>query len=160
MAITKVFQDAIPKTENRHYQQVNNADGTISLVDVTEYEQEGTYLNAETLNGYTNELNEAMETHTEEMNEAIARVTTTEVAKTLLASGWSNKTYNLTVSGVTTTSIQELLPSLTITQTQLEALQGANIIDGGQSANTIVLKAMGDIPKIDIPIRVLLRGVA
>lgn len=147
MAITTVFKDAIPNTEYRHYQQINNGDGTVSMVDVTEYEQEGTHLNAETLNNYTNELNQALES-----------VTTTVVEATLLASGWSSNTYTLTVNGVTDTSIQEITPSTSITQEQLEALQGANIVDGGQSTNTIILKAFGDVPTVDIPIRVLLRG--
>lgn len=86
----------------------------------------------------------------------------TLVDKTLLASGWTGSTapftYNLEVAGVTTTSNQELLSTTDITQAQLEALQSANIVDGGQLLNTIILKAYGDKPTIDIPIRVVLRG--
>lgn len=85
-----------------------------------------------------------------------------EVPKTLLASAWVGAsapyTLALTVDDVTTTSEQVLLPSTAITQTQLAALQVANIQDAGQSANTINLKAWGTKPTIDIPIRVILRG--
>lgn len=86
----------------------------------------------------------------------------TEVTATLSSASWAGAsapfTYDLTVSGVTTTSNQEILPSTSITLTELEALQGANIIDAGQSTNTINLKAFGTKPTVDIPIRVILRG--
>lgn len=77
---------------------------------------------------------------------------------TLLASGWTGTTYSLSVNGVSANSNQEVLPGLNITAEQLEALQGANIQDGGQSANTIILKAFGDVPAVNIPVRVIVRG--
>ena len=80
------------------------------------------------------------------------------VSATLSADGWSNGAYSLAINGVTATSNQEVLPGLDITSEQLTALQGANIQDGGQAMNTITLKAFGDIPTIDIPIRVIVRG--
>ena len=82
----------------------------------------------------------------------------TIVTATLAANGWSNGAYILTVSGVTATSNQEILPAVDITAEQLEALQAANIQDGGQAAGNITLKAYGDVPTIDIPIRVIKRG--
>ena len=85
-----------------------------------------------------------------------------ETSVTLLAASWSGDsapyTYSLTVSGVTSTSTNDLNPSLSITSEQLEALQLANIVDGGQSTDTIVLKAYGTKPTIDIPIRVHVKG--
>lgn len=84
------------------------------------------------------------------------------VTATLLAASWIGDaapySYALTVSGVTATSNQEVLPALNITAEQLEALQGANIQDGGQAANSMTLKAYGDKPTIDLPIRVIKRG--
>ena len=57
------------------------------------------------------------------------------VNATLSADSWSGDsapyTYTLSVSGVTATSNQELLPALHITDEQLTALQSANIQDGG-----------------------------
>lgn len=79
-------------------------------------------------------------------------------AATLLAAGWVGQTYTLAVSGVTATSAVELLPALGITEDQLEALQEANLQDGGQSAGSITILAFGDVPVIDIPIRVIVRG--
>lgn len=88
--------------------------------------------------------------------------TSETVTATLLAASWTGDaapySYTLTVSGVTATSNQEVLPALNITAEQLEALQGANIQDGGQAANSMTLKAYGDKPTIDLPIRVIKRG--
>lgn len=77
---------------------------------------------------------------------------------TLLSTGWTGDTYTLSVAGVTAGSAQEILPALAITEEQLEALQGANIQDAGQSAGSITLKAFGDVPTIDLPIRIIKRG--
>ena len=82
------------------------------------------------------------------------------VAATLAAASWADGAYTLAVSGVTATSNQEILPAVDITQEQLEALQAANIQDGGQSSGKITLKAFGDVPTVDISIRVILRGDA
>lgn len=88
---------------------------------------------------------------------AVAEKSTT-VEVTLLANGWVEKEYSLMMEGVTADSYQEILPAIGISEEQLEALQGANIQDNGQADNTILLKAYGDTPVIDIPIRVVLRG--
>jgi len=79
---------------------------------------------------------------------------------TLLPSAWIDGSYTINVTGVTATSIQEILPAVDITAEQLEALQVANIQDGGQSAGNIILKAFGDVPTINIPIRIIVRGDA
>jgi len=88
----------------------------------------------------------------------------TELALTLSTASWAGTaapfTYALTVTGVTVDSNQELVPSTDITQTQLEALQAANVQDAGQASNIINLKAWGEKPSVDIPIRVILRGDA
>lgn len=44
------YKDFIASTENRHYRQINNGDGTISLVDETVYTQEGDKVSAGVLN--------------------------------------------------------------------------------------------------------------
>ncbi len=77
---------------------------------------------------------------------------------TLYAASWSDDAYALSVSGVAANSAVELLPGLDITEDQLDALQSANLQDGGQSAGSITLKAFGDIPSIDLPVRLIVRG--
>ena len=90
--------------------------------------------------------------------------TSMTVDATLLADSWVGDaapyTYTLTVDGVTAFSNQEIIPAANITWDQLIGLQGTNMIDGGQSVNTIILKATKNKPSIDIPIRIILRGDA
>ena len=85
----------------------------------------------------------------------------TVVTKTLLALNWSGTSvpyrYELTVDGVTANSNQEIMPADGITDEQMYHMQGANLQDGGQSANKIVLRAFGVKPSIDIPIKIILR---
>lgn len=84
------------------------------------------------------------------------------VSTTLLAASWTGEeapySYTLAVSGVTLTSNQEILPPVDVTQEQLDAMQLANIQDGGQQAGEIILKAWGVKPTVDLPIRVIVRG--
>jgi len=86
----------------------------------------------------------------------------TLVSTSLSASAWtgSDAPYSQTISvaGVTATSANELLPGASITADQLDALQSANIQDGGQAAGHITLLAYGDKPGIDLPVRVIVRG--
>ena len=79
------------------------------------------------------------------------------VALTLEASGWDSTTKIYTVSDprISTSSIQDFNPAVGITNTQLEALQKANIQDGGQDAGHAYLKAYGELPAIDIPVTVM-----
>lgn len=81
---------------------------------------------------------------------------------TLLSSNWVGDSapfiYTLGVSGVTATSLQEVFPSSTATTEQFTAWQGASIADGGQADNTLILKAYGTKPTVDIPVKVVVRG--
>ena len=77
---------------------------------------------------------------------------------TLSASSWSSGAYTISDSLITASSNQEVLPATTITAAQYNALSKAQIIDGGQSAGKLTLKALGTVPTIDIPIRVIFRG--
>ena len=85
----------------------------------------------------------------------------TVVNKTLLASNWFGTSvpyrYELAVDGVTKTSNQEIMPADGITDEQMYHLQGANLQDGGQDTNKIVLEAFGVKPSIDIPIKIIMR---
>lgn len=92
-----------------------------------------------------------------QLNDRLSEVeNVSTVNVTLAASSWSGSTYIATVNGVTSTSNQFIIPALDITSEQFEALQGASILDAGQSENTIILKAFGEIPTIDLPIRVII----
>lgn len=49
--MAKVFQDQIPPAGGRKYQISANADGSSNITDITQYQQDGTPLTAEFLNG-------------------------------------------------------------------------------------------------------------
>ena len=77
---------------------------------------------------------------------------------TLTAASWSSGSYTISDSLITASSNQEIIPAVGITADQLKALQKAMIVDGGQSAGSLTLTALGTVPTIDIPIRVIFRG--
>ena len=82
----------------------------------------------------------------------------TTISTTLYAETWNNGSYTITNDLITSTSNQELIPAVGITADQYKAVGAAMIVDGGQSAGSLTLKALGTVPTIDIPIRVIFRG--
>lgn len=74
---------------------------------------------------------------------------------TLYAANWSNGVYTITDSRIDSTTVQEFLPAIGITDDQLAALQSANIHDNGQDNGHAYLKVYGATPSIDIPIRII-----
>jgi len=77
---------------------------------------------------------------------------------------WTNDTYTLTetdvaaLAAVTAATAWEVLPGLSATDAEIEALQGANLLDGGQAAGSITIRAKDGAPTIDVPIQIILRG--
>lgn len=88
--------------------------------------------------------------------------TGTTLLVTLASASWTGTaapyTYTISNSAITATSTQELSPATDITADQLTALQNANIIDGGQAAGSMTLKAFGEKPSVDIPVRIIVKG--
>ncbi len=88
--------------------------------------------------------------------------TGTAFSATLASASWTGTaapyTYTISNSAITATSTQELSPATDITADQLSALQAANIIDGGQAAGSMTLKAFGEKPSVDIPVRIIVKG--
>lgn len=88
--------------------------------------------------------------------------TGTTLSVTLASASWTGTaapyTYTISNSVITATSTQELSPATDITTDQLSALQAANIIDGGQAAGSMMLKAFGEKPSVDIPVRIIVKG--
>ena len=87
---------------------------------------------------------------------------------TLAAASWNNPTAGLYTIATANLAILsnvadantsvEFQPAVGITTVQIQALQAANVQEYSQSAGTIVLKAHGTVPTIDIPIRINVRG--
>lgn len=88
--------------------------------------------------------------------------TGTTLSVTLASASWTGTaapyTYTISNAAITATSTQELMPATDITADQLTALQNANIIDGGQDAGSMTLKAFGEKPSVDIPVRIIVKG--
>ena len=83
----------------------------------------------------------------------------TAVNDTLLATKWLNGVYTWSNSNIkTATQLIELLPSQSITEEQLIALQLANIVGTTQAVGSITFKAYGEVPSIDIPVVFIVRG--
>lgn len=90
-------------------------------------------------------------------------IKSSDVSVTLLASGWDTSgdwpKYTLALAGITADSNQEYLPPVNPSAEVVEALQVALFQDGGQAAGVAYILAYGEVPTIDLPIRVILRGV-
>lgn len=82
----------------------------------------------------------------------------TTISTTLYAETWNTGSYTITNDLITSTSNQEIIPTVGITEEQYMALSAALIVDGGQSAGSLTLKALGTVPTIDVPIRIIFRG--
>lgn len=82
----------------------------------------------------------------------------TIISVTIASSTW-NETVTVTDEHITATNNVAMIPGLNITNAQLDALQKANCQDcGTQSTGSITFKLFGDIPDIDIPIRLIIGG--
>ena len=82
----------------------------------------------------------------------------TTVSTTLYAETWNDGSYTITNDLITSTSNQEIIPAVGITAEQYKAMGAAMIVDGGQSTGSMTLKALGKVPTINIPIRIIYRG--
>lgn len=81
------------------------------------------------------------------------------VEDTLSANKWGANLYTWQNVNITSAEqIIELLPSQSITSTQLLALQSANIVGTSQAVGSVTFKAYGDVPTINIPVIFVIRG--
>lgn len=77
---------------------------------------------------------------------------TKEVPFTLLASGWAVGSYDIANSEIKQEDTIELTYPHYLTDTQYVALQKASIRITGFSDGHILIRALGDVPSVDIPI--------
>lgn len=106
----------------------------------------------------TEEYEEDMNTVNGEINKLKANIANVSIPST-----WEGTeapfTVNIGVSGVTVTSIIEVDVQNNVTSEQLDAYINAKIVEGSQGTNSITLKAFGEKPTIEIPIKVVVRKV-
>ena len=148
------WQDRISTNPNyRRLTNVNDSSDTgVYLVERAEGEvqQEGSVFNASAM--------QDLEQRIQNMNDTLFG---TIYTVTLLASAWNASTHiiDVAIQGVTTVSNQEIFGLPATSQVNIEnneALQQANLMDAGQSLNTISLYAQ-NVPTTDLQIRVLVR---
>lgn len=133
--------------------------GTTTIVTVSRSEgtiqQEGDAFNAENMNNLEGRIQQAFADDATALEEATA---VTNLNVTLVTVSWSSGVYTIRNNAITATSTQIVSPAVNISSAQMDALLGARIIDAGQSAGTMTLKCLGDVPTVDIPIRIQIRS--
>lgn len=96
----------------------------------------------------------------EELQTKIVAKTSIVVSDKLLSKAWLDGVYEWSNPNIITSDqIIELVPASGITAAQLEALQLANIVGKSQKTGSVSFKAYGEVPKIDIPVTFIIRGV-
>jgi hypothetical protein len=78
----------------------------------------------------------------------------------LPVSGWSSGTYTYNNGAIKADSIITLAPQTGITAEQYNTMTAAQIISSSQTDGSIVVKALGTVPTIDIPVTWIIQGVS
>lgn len=154
MPLKADYKDFIAPDGVRKYNLIYNSDGTVTLRDVTVYEQEGDYLSASVVNTTNTEAN------------AIAAAVADKANKSKsysfnIPATWSTSSpyeISVTVEGITATTNAILSPQSTVTKAQLEAFAAALMVVYSQGENTMTLRAFGDKPTVAIPVTVMILG--
>lgn len=73
---------------------------------------------------------------------------------TLASASWSSSTYTISNASITSTSTVHISTDSTTTSDQYDAYVSAKIVPSSQSAGSIIIKALGTVPTVDIPVLV------
>ena len=87
-----------------------------------------------------------------------AGVNVTTQTVTLAANAWTSSSpyrQTVTVQGVTSDSLNIITAPENATSAQLETIYNANLSDGGQTTNSITVRAYGTLPNSNISVRVI-----
>lgn len=148
MALKTDYKDDV-FSGSRKYIQTVNEDGTISLSDATQYEQQGDYFGA-------NDINTTNEAVNNKADPSLIRNVN------LTAANWSGTSapYSniVNVEGVTASSNIFTSIGSGASAAQYAAAVDAQLHCAAQGAGTVTIKAFDTKPTIDIPISVLILG--
>lgn len=86
----------------------------------------------------------------------VCRVIPQEISYTLLATGWSTDTYVISNEAILLNSDGYIECAPTITVAQYDAIAKAKTVRVSQAAGSFTIKALGTIPTIDIPIKLVI----
>lgn len=76
----------------------------------------------------------------------------------LLASAWEDGMQTISVAGLTADQNGVIGVAKEITEDELDAVYSAGLYISGQATGQITISAKGNVPKIDIPITIILLG--
>ena len=128
-------------TGNRKYSLTKNADGTYSMVDVTDYDTEGSSVNAAAMNGIVTEINA----------KAIKSTSTDRILNAAASTV-------VTVPGMAATGVNYVVGrSAGATDAQIDAWNVANYMIVPES-EVLTFTAQGIVPTIAIPVTILIVG--
>lgn len=86
----------------------------------------------------------------------------TTVSVTLDADNWDTSgdkpKYTISNTLITATSNQEIIPPVNPSDEVVAALDSAVLHDGGQIAGAMYILAYGEVPTVDVPVRIIMRG--
>lgn len=187
MALKTDYKDDV-FSGDRKYTETDNSDGTKSFVDETVYSQQGDNFAAADINATNTAVNtntsnisslqtrittaeSEVDTLQSQMGTANSNISTINnklasptATITINPTDWVDGVYTLNDSRITATSNQEFLPPIydptdgSGNQSEIEALQAANLQDGGQSVGQAKIICMGTVPTITVHLRVIFRG--
>ena len=83
------------------------------------------------------------------------------VSASLPASGWGGTdthTITINVSGVTADTLVEIMVAEDATTAQKTAWAEAGIVSGSTGSGTVSSEAIGEVPGVDIPVMLIVRG--
>ena len=110
------------------------------------------------------EINTQIDSVVDDMQQTLDNYTENVLASatitfTIRSSDWNNSSYTLYNTKITAESNQEWMLDTNATLAQVKAWGKAAIVDGGQQVGSAIILSRGTIPTIDIPVKVILRGV-
>lgn len=113
----------------RKYQQISNSDGTISLKDVTSYQQEGDRFSASDINATNAEVNKIV-----------------GVQEITLGTTWSSNQQTVSLQGITANDspILDVKLSGSIEEMEQQEAEWAKILKVDSNANALVFTARED----------------
>lgn len=149
----KTWQDRVVEYPNRR--DLTDGNNIVSTYTVSRNEGEitveGDAFNAANMNGLEGRI-----------EDGFTDVETEVMAMTLAVASWSNGTYIIQDNRIHVNenqeTTQEIMPARTITAAQLKAWNKAMVIDYSQTEGQIVIKALGTVPTVAIPIRIIFHG--
>ena len=164
----EAFKTEIKLDQDKFKNEVNKTLQDFSAKPVIPHTHDDRYYTESEINSKIITINSSISTKANQsdlnyLNTKVSRLeqkmTTTTKTITIYPSDWTDNAYTLHDSLITSTSNQSVLPpEFNDNYGEIEWYQNANFVDAGQGYGWMKLKALGDVPKYNLRIRVIFRG--